>query len=60
MTKTTKERIVLGLEVNGVLEKTDGTNFTWGEFIHILEEHGVSYGGMARSVEVKTKEEVRA
>lgn len=47
-----------GLEINGVIEKADGTNLDWSDFIQMLETHNLSFGGMVKRIDLDNGQEV--
>lgn len=42
--------VLLGLELSGVIEKTDGTDLEWGDFIKVLEDNNLAFGGMVKPI----------
>jgi len=52
--KTSK---IVGLRVDGVLGKWDGSSVTWDDFITLLENNGFYFGGMTQQVDMDNYEE---
>ena len=45
-----KDKPVLGLEIDGLVARKDGTSFNIDDFLDILDENGLHYAGSSRHV----------
>lgn len=50
--------IITGLEINGVIEKADGSSLDWSDFIQMLEVQNLSFGGMMKRIDLDNGREV--
>lgn len=49
---------ITGLEINGVIEKADGSSLVWSDFIQMSEVQNMSFGGMVKRIDLDNGREV--